>query len=98
MLRQIYKRADGTVGFRCPAEPVAQYLAKGGKLQDVAERSCLCNNLSVTAGYPQHREDGYVEPPIVTAGDGLVTIGKYIKPGHHSYTIQDVLDYLTGSQ
>ncbi len=98
MLRQIYKRADGTVGFRCPAEPVAQYLAKGGKLQDVAERSCLCNNLSVTAGYPQHRKDGYVEPPIVTAGDGLVTIGKYIKPGHHSYTIQDVLDYLTGSQ
>jgi NAD(P)H-dependent flavin oxidoreductase YrpB (nitropropane dioxygenase family) len=98
MLRQIYKRADGTVGFRCPAEPVAQYLAKGGKLQDVAERSCLCNNLSVTAGYPQHRKDGYVEPPIVTAGDGLVTIGKYIKPGHHSYTIHDVLDYLTGSQ
>ncbi len=98
MLRQIYKRADGTLGFRCPAEPVAQYLAKGGKLQDVAERSCLCNNLSVTAGYPQHRKDGYVEPPIVTAGDGLVTIGKYIKPGHHSYTIQDVLDYLTGSQ
>ncbi len=98
MLRQIYKRADGTVGFRCPAEPVAQYLAKGGKLQDVAERSCLCNNLCATAGYPQHRKDGYVEPPIVTAGDGLVTIGKYIKPGHHSYTIQDVLDYLTGSQ
>ena len=98
MLRQIYKRADGTLGLRCPAEPVAQYLAKGGKLQDVAERSCLCNNLSVTAGYPQHRKDGYVEPPIVTAGDGLVTIGKYIKPGHHSYTIQDVLDYLTGSQ
>lgn len=98
MLQQIYKRADGTVGFRCPAEPVAQYLAKGGKRQDVAERSCLCNNLSVTAGYPQHRKDGYVEPPIVTAGDGLVTIGKYIKPGHHSYTIQDVLDYLTGSQ
>ena len=98
MLRQIYKRADGTLGLRCPAEPVAQYLANGGKLQDVAGRSCLCNNLSATAGYPQHRKDGYVEPPIVTAGDGLVAIGRFIKPGHHSYTIQDVLDYLTGSQ
>jgi nitronate monooxygenase len=98
MLRQTYKRADGTLGFRCPAEPVAQYLAKGGELGDVAGRGCLCNNLSATAGYPQHRKDGYVEAPIVTAGDGLVGIGKYIKPGHSSYTLQDVLDYLTDSQ
>jgi NAD(P)H-dependent flavin oxidoreductase YrpB (nitropropane dioxygenase family) len=98
MLRQIYKRADGTLGFRCPAAPVAQYLAKGGELGDVAGRGCLCNNLSATAGYAQHRKDGYVEPPIVTAGDGLVGIGKYIKPGHSSYTLEDVLDYLTGSQ
>ena len=97
LLRQIYKRADGKVGFRCPAEPVAQYLAKGGKAEDTTGKSCLCNNLCVTAGYPQHRKDGYVEPPIVTAGNGLVAIGKYIKPGHHSYTVQDVLDYLTGS-
>ncbi len=97
MLRQLYKRADGKVGLRCPAEPVEQYPAKGGKLEDIAEKICLCNNLSATAGYPQHRKDGYVEPPIVTAGDGLAAIGKCIKPGHHSYTVQDVLDYLAGS-
>lgn len=96
LLRRSYKRADGKVGFRCPGEPVAQYLAKGGKPEDIAGRSCLCNNLTAAAGYPQHRKDGYIEPPIVTAGDGLVTIGKYIKPGHHGYTAQDVLDYLTG--
>ena len=96
LLRHLYKRADGKVGFRCPAEPVEQYLAKGGKPEDTVGKNCLCNNLYATAGYPQHRKDGYVEPPIVTAGDGLVAIGKYIKPGHHSYTAQDVLDYLTG--
>ena len=96
MLRHLYKRADGKVGFRCPAEPVEQYLAKGGNLEDTVERQCLCNNLCATAGYPQHRKDGYVEPPLVTAGDGLADIGKYIKPGHHSYTVQDVLDYMTG--
>jgi nitronate monooxygenase len=96
MLRHLYRRADGKVGFRCPAEPVEQYLAKGGKPEDTVGKNCLCNNLFATAGYPQHREDGYVEPPMVTAGDGLVAIGKYIKPGHHSYTAQDVLDYLTG--
>ena len=96
LLRQIYKRADGKIGFRCPAEPVAQYLAKGGEPEDIAARGCLCNNLLATAGYPQHREDGDVEPPIVTTGDGLAFIGKYLKPGHNSYTAQDVLDYLTG--
>ena len=96
ILRHPYKRANGKVGFRCPGEPVEQYLAKGGKPEDTLGKNCLCNSLCATAGYPQHRKDGYVEPPIVTAGDGLVAIGKYIKPGHHSYTVQDVLDYLTG--
>ncbi|MFC1976325.1 nitronate monooxygenase, partial [Chloroflexota bacterium] len=95
LLRQIYK-TDEKVIFRCSAEPEAQYLAKGGNPEDTAERGCLCNNLIASAGFPQHRKDGYVEAPLVTAGDGLAAIGKYIKPGHHSYTAQDVLDYLTG--
>jgi len=96
MLRQLYKRADGKILFRCPAEPVDQYLAKGGVLEDTVGRQCLCNNLSATAGYPQHRKDGYIEAPMVTAGDGLVAIGRFFKQGHHSYTAQDVLDYLAG--
>jgi NAD(P)H-dependent flavin oxidoreductase YrpB (nitropropane dioxygenase family) len=96
LLRQIYKQEDGKRLFRCPAEPVDQYLKKGGLLEDTVGRQCLCTNLCATAGYPQHRKDGYVEPPIVTAGDGLVSIGKYFKPGSRSYTAQDVLDYLIG--
>lgn len=96
MLRQLYKQEDGQVGFRCSAEPAAQYLAKGGKPEDMIGRNCLCNNLLASAGYPQHRKDGYLEPPVVTAGDGLMGIGKYIKPGNDRYTAKDVLEYLTG--
>ncbi len=96
LLRRLYKRTDGKMVWRCPAEPDEQYLAKGGKEEDLAGRSCLCNNLLAAAGYPQHRKDGYIELPMVTAGDGLTDIGKYIKPGRHSYTARDVLDYLTG--
>jgi NAD(P)H-dependent flavin oxidoreductase YrpB (nitropropane dioxygenase family) len=96
MLRRLYKQADGKVVLRCPGEPLRQYLAKGGEAAEMDGKGCLCNNLIATAGYPQHRKDGYVEQPIVTSGDGLTTIGKYIKPGHHSYTAQDVLDYLLG--
>jgi nitronate monooxygenase len=96
MLRRLQKRADGKVVLLCPGEPVALYLAKGGKVEDTAGKSCLCNNMVAAAGHPQRRKNGYVEAPIVTAGDGLPTIGKYIKPGRRSYTARDVLDYLTG--
>jgi nitronate monooxygenase len=94
-LRHPYKREDGKVGFRCPAEPAASYEAKGGDHADTAGAVCLCNSLVATAGFPQHRNNGYIEPPIVTAGDGLASIGKYIKPGRREYTALDVLDYLT---
>jgi len=94
MLRHLYKQANGKIGFRCPAEPVDQYLSKDGVLENTIGKTCLCNNLCAAAGYPQHRKDGYIEPPVVTTGDGLVTIGKYIKPGQTSYSVKDVLDYL----
>jgi nitronate monooxygenase len=95
LLRHLYKNEDGKIVYRCSSEPVDQYLEKGGELEETVGKNCLCNNLCATAGYPQYRKDEYVEPPLVTAGDGLAGIGKYIKPSNHSYTAQDVLDYLT---
>jgi len=95
-LREAYKREDNQVGFRCPAEPEEQYLKKGGKPEDLANRGCLCNNLAATAGHPQHRKDGYIEPALVTSGKGLPAIGRFFKPGRRSYSAKDVLDYLTG--
>ena len=94
LLRKPYKQANGSLGFRCPAEPIEQYTAKGGDLDDTVGRHCLCNNLCATAGFPQQRKDGYVEVPIITAGDELVNVGKYIKSGQQSYSAKDVLDYL----
>ncbi len=96
MLRHLYKRPDGTVGSRCPAEPVDQYVSKGGTIAETEGKNCLCNNLFATAGFAQHRKGGYVEPPIVTAGNALTQIGKYIRPGHRDYTARDVIDYLAG--
>jgi NAD(P)H-dependent flavin oxidoreductase YrpB (nitropropane dioxygenase family) len=29
-LRELYRRSDGTIGYRCPAEPVEDYVRKGG--------------------------------------------------------------------
>ena len=96
MLRTIVKDADGTLTYRCPAEPVDDYVRKGGKEEDTVGRSCLCNNLIATAGFGQTRRDGYVELPLVTSSDDLVNIGRFPNPGHSSYTARDVLDVLLG--
>jgi NAD(P)H-dependent flavin oxidoreductase YrpB (nitropropane dioxygenase family) len=95
-LRHLYKDQKGRIGYRCPAEPIDQYVRKGGDEADAEARACLCNNLFASAGQPQHRKDGYVEPPIVTSGDDLVHIGQLLKPGQTSYSAKEVIDYLLG--
>jgi NAD(P)H-dependent flavin oxidoreductase YrpB (nitropropane dioxygenase family) len=71
-LRQPYERADGTVGYRCAAEPVHMYVKKGGAPEDTEGRKCLCNGLMANVGLGQHRKDGYVEDLLVTLGQDLV--------------------------
>ncbi|MCB8933736.1 MAG: nitronate monooxygenase [Fimbriimonadaceae bacterium] len=95
-LRQAYRKPDGTVGFRCSAEPGEEFVEKGGDPEAVAGRLCLCNGLLATAGFAQRRKDGSVEPPIVTAGDDVANLGRFLRPGQTSYTADDVLDSLLG--
>ncbi len=45
LLRTVVKGADGSLIYRCPAEPIDDYLRKGGKEEDAQGRMCLCNNL-----------------------------------------------------
>ncbi|MCC6695893.1 MAG: nitronate monooxygenase [Candidatus Hydrogenedentes bacterium] len=93
-LRQAYKKENGSVGFRCPAEPVDQYLKKGGKEEDTSGRKCLCNALSAAVGCPQTQKTGNTELPIITAGDDLKDLGRFLRPGCLSYSAEDVLNYL----
>ena len=96
LLRTIFKDPEGVISYRCAAEPVEDYLSKGGNVEDTVDRTCLCNNLIATAGFPQRRKDGYIEAPIVTSGDDLLSINQFVKPGHTSYTAKDVIDRLLG--
>ncbi|MBK9207550.1 MAG: nitronate monooxygenase [Anaerolineales bacterium] len=95
-LRILYKKENGTVGYRCASEPVDDFVKKGGAIEDTVNRSCLCNNLTATAGFPQIRKDGYVEQPIITSGDDLVSAAQFIKEGKTSYSAEDVIRYLLG--
>jgi nitronate monooxygenase len=93
-LRVAYWTPEGKIGYRCPGEPVAAYVKKGGKEEDTVGRRCLCNALTADLGMGQVRGDGKVEPPLVTSGDDLESIGVFLA-GRTSYSAADVLDYLT---
>lgn len=96
-LREAYRTPDGQIGFRCPSEPVSIYLAKGGKIEDTVGRKCICNALMATVGSPQTRAGGkWLEAGIVTSGDGLPDIARFMKNGSKRYTAADVIETLLG--
>jgi nitronate monooxygenase len=93
-LREPYAAPDGNIGYRCAAEPVANYLAKGGKIEDTVGRKCLCNALMSNIGLAQIRKDATVEPPLVTVGDDLNTVAQFLAPGRTTYSTADVVESL----
>ena len=91
LLRESYIQPNGNIGYRCSAEPVANYVAKGGKVEETVGRKCLCNALMANIGHAQMRKDGAVEPPLVTVGDDLNTVAQFLAPGRTSYSAADVV-------
>lgn len=97
-LRRLYKKDDGTVGYRCPSEPVEIYVKKGGTEEETAGLKCLCNGLMANIGLPQIWEGGYEEKPLLTAGYDLKNISRFIKKGESSYTAEDVIISILGQE
>lgn len=93
-LQVSYKREDGTVGRRCPAEPEKQYETKGGEMSDTLGRKCLCNGLMANIGFPQVRRGGYVEKPLITAGEDIHVIKRFLKGSNSSYGATEVVNFL----
>jgi nitronate monooxygenase len=97
-LRVAYRRADGRIGYRCPAEPVDAYLAKGGAVEETSGRKCLCNALMADVGMGQVRSGGATERPLLTSGDDLRALGGFLG-GRADYSAVEVIEYLlSGAQ
>jgi len=94
LLRESYVMPDGNIGYRCSAEPVVNFVAKGGKIEETVGRKCLCNALMANIGYQQTRKDGSVEPPLVTIGDDLNTVAQFLANGRASYSAAEVVESL----
>ena len=93
-LRTPYRIDDDTVGWRCPSEPVADYVRKGGDEADTVGRKCICNALLASIGLGQIQKDGEPELPIVTSGDDVADVARFLRDGAESYTARDVVEYL----
>jgi nitronate monooxygenase len=94
-LRQPFRQADGSTGYRCAGEPIDAYLRKGGKLEETIGRKCICNGLMATVGLGQQRSDG-AEDPILTAGDDVANLARFLPAGRDSYGAADVIRWLLG--
>lgn len=95
-LRQAYRKPDGALGFRCAAEPVEAFVRKGGAAEDAVGRKCLCNGLLATVGLGQaHGERS--EPAIVTAGNDVAGLARFMPPDRDAYTAADVVRVILGA-
>lgn len=93
-LREAYLKPNGSLGYRCTAEPVDAFIRKGGALEATDDTTCLCNGLMSTCGLGQYRADGHREPPIVTSGDSINDI-RDLLADRQSYTARDVIAHLS---
>jgi nitronate monooxygenase len=93
-LREAYRSPDGTIGYRCPAEPVTLYVSKGGKRESTVGKKCLCNSLMATIGHPQARKGKLIERALVTSGDDLPGITRFLPPDGLVYSATDVVAHL----
>ncbi|WP_424211703.1 nitronate monooxygenase [Streptomyces sp. BI20] len=92
-LRTAVRGPRGLV-YRCAAEPVAQYVRKGGEATEAEGKHCLCNGLLATIGLAQRRPGGRVEPPLVTIGKDLSFLPK-LAPNAEPYTAADVVAWMS---
>jgi nitronate monooxygenase len=92
-LREAYVQPNGQIGFRCAAEPVEDYVRKGGEAANCEGRKCVCNGLLGTVSLAQSRK-GVIEPSLVTAGDDVRGVSRFLQPGELSYSAQDVIEAL----
>jgi NAD(P)H-dependent flavin oxidoreductase YrpB (nitropropane dioxygenase family) len=93
-LRQAYRTPEGTLGWRCAAEPVEDFVAKGGAASETPGRKCLCNALLSNIGLGQLQPDGEVEKPLITSGDDVAQVARFLRPGALSYSAIDVLQQI----
>ncbi len=79
------EREGGSIGFRCPAEPVDAFVRKGGSEADAEGRLCLCNGLGAAAGLMG------TGPFVATLGKDTDFYRELDAQADGSYSVEDVI-------
>ena len=96
-LREPALSETGRTIYRCPSEPDDQFIKKGGAVEDIDGRKCLCNGLMANIGLPQVRKDGYIEAPIVTLGSDIEGAKTLLKDHPDGYGADEAVKWLLSS-
>jgi len=89
-LVSFYIDDKGHIHSRCSAEPIDSYLKKGGKIDDITNVRCLCNGLLSTVG-----KGDIDRHAIITLGDDLSFLKHLMSCAEDSYSVDDVIKYLS---
>ena len=79
------------VDYRCPGEPATIYVSKGGKPEDTVGKKCLCNALVAAIGHPQIRSSKHREKGLVTSGNDLPGITRFLPARGTTYSAAHVV-------
>lgn len=93
-LRDMYKKADGSIGYRCSAEKQESFVQKGGNPAEAASKKCcLCNALLATVGLPGTTVDSEQEKPLITLGSHMESLKQLVQQ-KMDFTARDVINYI----
>jgi nitronate monooxygenase len=90
-LSEAYRTCDGRIDYRCPGEPETVYVSKGGKLEDTVGKRCLCNALVATIGHPQIRSGKHKERGLLTSGNDLPGVTRFLPASGLIYSAAHVV-------
>jgi len=93
-LRTPFIRDGGALDYRCPSEPVAVYVRKGGDAADTEGKVCLCNSLAANIGLGQERKGTGVEKTLLTLGDDLAGPRELLEVYPDGWTGQEAVEWL----
>ncbi|MBN2177078.1 MAG: nitronate monooxygenase [Demequinaceae bacterium] len=96
LLRTPFVGPDGDIAYRCPAEPIEDFVGKGGAAEETVGRACLCNALFANVGLGQTQRDGYQEEPLVTLGEDFEGARRLAEQFPQGWSAHQALDWLLG--
>jgi len=98
LLQPCIKEGETTIRYRCSAEPIDSFCAKGGDIDDTFMTVCLCEGLKAGVDLPQRLRDGTFELPVFTLSNDLSFLPHLMSGENDRYWILDAFKYLLSKQ